>query len=288
MSAGASTVREVLTRGVRELIARSDSPELDAELLLSSALGVGRSALIVRGDEPVADTALSAYRQLIEQRKGGMPVAYLTGQREFWSLPLKVTPAVLVPRHETEILVETALGHLPKDEERTVLDLGTGSGAVALAIACERPRVHVIAVDISPGALGVARDNARALALANVTFRLGSWFDATPGQRFDMIVANPPYVAEGDAALSSLCAEPRLALLAGPRGLDALETIVARAPSHLNAGGWLMLEHGSSQHREVAHLLEQRGFSDVECHHDYSGLPRVTRGTHQSLHEEST
>jgi release factor glutamine methyltransferase len=155
-----------------------------------------------------------AYRDLIEQRKSGMPVAYLTGRREFWSLPLKVTPAVLVPRHETEILVEMALRQLPKSEERTVLDLGTGSGAVALAIASERPRAQVTAVDVSPGALGVARDNARALALSNVTFRLGSWFDATPGERFDVVVANPPYVAEGDPVLESLAAEPALALLA--------------------------------------------------------------------------
>ncbi len=282
------TVEEVLRRGVRELAARSDSPELDAEVLLSTVLGVGRAALIVRAKEPIADAALRTYRHLIERRRSGMPVAYLTGRREFWSLPLKVTSAVLVPRHETEILVETALKHLPKSEQRTVLDLGTGSGAVALAIASERPRAHVMAVDVSPGALGVARDNARALALSNVTFRLGSWFDATPGRRFDMVVANPPYVAEGDPALASLAAEPELALVAGPRGLDALEAIVARAPSHLTAGGWLLLEHGSSQHREVARLLERRGFRDVECHHDYSGLPRVTRGTYQSLHEEST
>lgn len=280
------SVQEALSRGVRDLAAHSDTPALDAEVLLSTVLGVERSALIVRGTERIADAALRMYRDLIEQRKSGIPVAYLTGRREFWSLPLKVTPAVLVPRHETEILVETALAHLPKSQERTVLDLGTGSGAVALAIAAERPRARVVAVDVSPGALGVARDNARALALPNVTFRLGSWFDATPGERFDVIVANPPYVADGDPALCSLAAEPALALVAGPEGLDAIETIVAQAPAHLTRGGWLLLEHGSTQHREVAGLLERRGFRDVECHHDYSGLPRVTRGTFQSPNQE--
>ena len=172
------------------------------------------------------------------------------------------------------------------DGAPAVLDLGTGSGAVALAIASERPRAHVTAVDVSPGALGVARDNARALALSNVTFRLGSWFDATPGERFDLVVANPPYVAEDDPVLAFLAAEPALALLAGPRGLDALETIVARAPSFMTGEGWLLLEHGSTQHREIARLLTCRGFRDVECHADYSGLPRVTRGSFQSPHEE--
>jgi release factor glutamine methyltransferase len=208
-----------------------------------------------------------------------MPVAYLTGRREFWSLPLKVTPAVLVPRHETEILVEVALRHLPKSEERAVLDLGTGSGAVALAIASERPLARVVGVDVSPGALGVARDNARALALRNATFRLGSWFDAVPNECFDMVVANPPYVADGDPALAALNAEPALALVAGPEGLDALAAIVANAPVHLTRGGWLLLEHGSTQQQAVARLLARRGFADVDCHYDYSGLPRVTRGT---------
>jgi len=283
-----STVEFALRQGVRSLIAHSGSPQLDAEVLLSTVLGVERSALIARGFDPLAEDALRTYRDLIEQRRSGMPVAYLTGRREFWSLPLKITPAVLVPRHETEILVEVALKHVPKSEERAVLDLGTGSGAVALAIASERPLARVVGVDVSPGALGVARENARALALRNATFRLGSWFDAVPDERFDVVVANPPYVADGDPALAALAAEPVLALVAGPEGLDALEAIVAQAPSHLTRGGWLLLEHGSTQQLEVARLLERRGFAAVESHSDYSGLPRVTRGTFPSPLKERT
>jgi release factor glutamine methyltransferase len=278
-SADASTVASALGQGVRALSMHSGSPQLDAEVLLSSVLGVERAALIARGSDLLADHELTLYRDLLEQRRGGMPVAYLTGRREFWSLPLKVTPAVLVPRPETELLVEVALQHLPKSAECAVLDLGTGSGAVALAIASERPLARVMGVDVSPGALGIARDNARALARPNVAFRLGSWFDAVPGEVFDVVVANPPYVADHDPALAALAAEPELALVAGPAGLDALVAIIAAAPAHLTRGGWLLLEHGSTQEHEVAKLLKRRGFAGIECHCDYSGLPRVTRGT---------
>jgi release factor glutamine methyltransferase len=278
-SAGASTVESALGQGVRALSLHSGSAQLDAEVLLSSVLGIDRAALIARGSDLLADHDLRLYRDLLEQRRRGMPVAYLTGRREFWSLPLKVTPAVLVPRPETERLVEAALQHLPKAAERAVLDLGTGSGAVAFAIACERPLVRVVGVDVSPAALSVARDNARTLALSNVTFRLGSWFDAVPGEIFDVVVANPPYVADHDPALAALAAEPALALVAGAAGLDALAAIIADAPRHLTPGGWLLLEHGSTQEQEVAQLLERRGFAAVECHCDYSGLPRITRGT---------
>jgi release factor glutamine methyltransferase len=278
-SADASTVASALRQGVRALSMHSGSPQLDAEVLLSSVLGIERAALIARGSDLLADHELRLYRDLLEQRKRGMPVAYLTGRREFWSLPLKVTPAVLVPRPETELLVEVALQHLPKSAECAVLDLGTGSGAVALAIASERPLARVVGVDVSPGALGIARDNARALARPNVAFRLGSWFDAVPGEVFDVVVANPPYVAEHDPALAALAAEPELALVAGPAGLDALAAIIAAAPRHLQRGGWLLLEHGSTQEHGVAKLLKRSGFAGIECHCDYSGLPRVTRGT---------
>jgi release factor glutamine methyltransferase len=236
----------------------------------------------------LADRDLEAYRSLLEERRRGVPVAYLTGRREFWSLPLKVTPAVLVPRPETELLVEVALQHIPQSEDCAVLDLGTGSGAVALAIASERPRARVVGIDVSPGALGVARDNGRALGLANATFRLGSWFDAAPGERFDVVVANPPYIALQDPALAALAAEPALALVAGPEGLEALAVIIAEAPLHLTPGGWLLLEHGSSQQREVAALLERRGFAAIACHCDYSGLPRITRGTYSPPLKERT
>jgi release factor glutamine methyltransferase len=279
-----STVADTLKLAARTLRAHSESPELDAEVLLSTVMGVARSALIVRGAEPMSLDVLHAYQGLLERRVQGEPVAYLTGRREFWSLPLKVTPAVLVPRHETELLVEMALKVVPKGARRTVLDLGTGSGAVALAIASERPLAEVTGVDVSPAALGVARDNARSLALSNVVWRLGSWFEAVPEARFDAIVANPPYVAAGDPALARLAAEPELALIAGSAGLDALAAIVAGAAAHLERGGWLVLEHGSTQHLEVAGMLERSGFGGVETHQDFSGKPRVTLGTFQPPH----
>ena len=287
-STGSRTLESALREGVHALELHSDSPHLDAEVLLSSALGIGRSALIARGSDLLADHDLRVYRGLLAERRRGTPVAYLTGRREFWSLPLKVTPAVLVPRPETERLVEAALQHLPESEERAVLDLGTGSGAVALAIASERPRARVVGTDVSKDALSVARDNARSLALSNVTFRSGSWFDAVRGEVFDVVVSNPPYVADRDPALAALAAEPALALVAGPAGLDAFEAIIAEAPRHLTHGGWLLLEHGSTQEHAVAQLLERAGFAGIECHSDYSALPRVTRGTFSPPLKERT
>jgi release factor glutamine methyltransferase len=279
-----NTVAHTLRLAARTLSRRSESAQLDAEVLLSALLGVARSALIVHASDSIAAQTLRAYRHLIDQRAAGVPVAYLTGTREFWSLPLKVTPAVLVPRPETELLVELALELVPEAQDRSVLDLGTGSGAVALAIASERPRARVTGGDVSPAALRVARDNSRILALSNVTWRLGSWFDAVPGERFDVVVANPPYIATGDPALEALAAEPSLALRGGPTGLEALEAIVERAPSHLNAGGWLLLEHGSTQHQEVAQLLASHAFRDVRSQQDWSGRPRVTLGHIHSSH----
>jgi release factor glutamine methyltransferase len=279
----ATTVAQSLKLAAHALAAHSESPRLDAEVLLGAVLGVARSTLIVRGGEPLAAAARQAYEDLIGRRAHGAPVAYLTGTREFWSLPLKVTPAVLVPRPETELLVELALERLPAAAHRAVLDLGTGSGAVALALASERPRARITGVDLSPEALGVARENSRALAL-DVEWRLGSWFEAVPGERFDVIVANPPYVAAGDPALVPLAAEPTLALSSGPTGLEALEAIIEAAPRHLEAGGWLLLEHGSDQHHAVARMLERRGFGAVRSHHDFSDRPRVTAGSLSSSH----
>jgi release factor glutamine methyltransferase len=275
------TTAQVLRSACESLALHSGSPRLDAELLLGKVLGIARSALIARDAEPVPADTLRAYQSLLEQRANGVPVAYLTGTREFWSLPLKVTPAVLVPRPETEILVELALQLLPLHEERSVLDLGTGSGAIALALASERPRAQLTGVDISPSALDVARDNSRALGLS-IDWRLGSWFDAVRGERFDLVVANPPYVAAADRALEALSAEPTLALVAGPTGLEAIGAIVAQAAAHLAPKGWLLLEHGSLQRNAVVRLFERHGISGVRSSDDYSGLPRVTLGTFHS------
>ncbi len=274
-----NTVAESLALAARALAPHSESPRLDAELLLGKVLGVGRTQLIVSATLSLAEEALRRYRHLIDQRVKGAPIAYLTGTREFWSMNLKITPAVLVPRPETETLVELALALVGPDQLLSILDLGTGSGAIALAIARERPRARITGVDISPAALSVARENSRALDLPRIAWRRGSWFEAVPGERFDIVIANPPYLADGDPALRALAAEPALALTSGPTGFEALTAIIEEAALHLEPGGTLMLEHGSAQARTVAHLLERRGFRSVCSHHDYSGNPRVTLGT---------
>jgi release factor glutamine methyltransferase len=275
-----TTIAESVKNAELALGPHSESPRLDAELLLATLLGLPRAALIARGNEPLALHA-SAYAELIAQRAHGVPIAYLTGWREFWSLPLKVSPAVLVPRPETELLVEHALALLPPDAVCSVLDLGTGSGAIALSLAHERPRWAVTAVDMSAAALDVARQNAHNLKLSHIQWRQGSWFDPVPAERFHLIVANPPYIAANDPALAALCAEPAPALIAGPTGLEALFAIVAQAPGHLHAGGWLVLEHGISQGQDVAQLLQAQGFDSIRTCSDFSGRPRVTLGIHQ-------
>jgi release factor glutamine methyltransferase len=257
-----------------------NSPRLDAELLLAKILGLPRSALIARSDEAVALSDGRAYAALIAKRADGVPIAYLTGTREFWSLPLKVSPAVLVPRPETELLVEHVLALLPRDEVCSVLDLGTGSGAIALSLAHERPHWSITGVDVSPAALEVAARNSQDLKLAQVQWRLGSWFDAVPAERFHLIVANPPYIAATDPALKALGAEPAAALVSGATGLEALDAIIARAPRHLYARGWLALEHGITQAQDVARLLHQYGFDSIRTYPDFSGRPRITLGVH--------
>jgi len=279
-----NTVADIVQSGARSLGGHSDSPRLDAELLLGKVLGLSRAALIARGTDPVTRACERSYASLIGKRVGGAPVAYLTGTREFWSLQLTVTPDVLVPRPETEVLVELALQLLPEPDACSILDLGTGSGAIALAIASERPHARITAVDISPQALGVAIHNSANLGLAHINWRLGSWFDAVPGERFDMIVANPPYVAGYDTALAKLSAEPVIALSPGATGLEALTAIAAKAASHLHERGWLILEHGSDQAAEVVNLLERHGFAEICSHPDFSGRPRVTRGTVHTQH----
>jgi release factor glutamine methyltransferase len=277
--ASTPTIADCLQQGARALASRSESVRLDAELLLCHVLRLSRSALIVHGADAVNADDLARYDDLIAQRAARVPIAYLTGSREFWSLDLHVTPDVLVPRPETELLVELALQRLPQDQPRTVLDLGTGSGAIALAIATERPLARIIAVDLSARALAVASSNAVRLGLSRVEFRAGSWFDAVPGVTADLIVSNPPYIAGNDPALELLTHEPALALASGPAGLDALQAIVGNAARHLNRGGWLLLEHGHTQDVEMAALLHRQGFEGITSHVDYSGKPRVTLGT---------
>jgi release factor glutamine methyltransferase len=272
------TVADALNGAARSLHSHSDSPRLDAELLLGKILGLPRSGLIAHGAEPIAADKERAYARLIEQRLRGTPVAYLTGTREFWSLPLRVTAAVLVPRPETELVVELALQFLPKHAV-SILDLGTGSGAIALAIASERPHAQVTGVDLSPTALDVAIQNSRDLGLSHIDWRLGSWFTPVAGERFHLIVANPPYICAADPALEKLSAEPALALCDGPSGLESLSAIVGGAAAHLHEHGRLILEHGCDQAPDVARLMARHRFTDIRSHLDFSGKPRVTLGT---------
>jgi release factor glutamine methyltransferase len=236
----------------------------------------------------VTDDRQRALAHLMERRLQGTPVAYLTGTREFWSLPLRVTPDVLVPRPETELVVELALQCLHRDQVSAILDLGTGSGAIALALASERPRCRITAVDCCAPALAVATSNGRALGLTGVDWRLGSWYEAVTGRRFDLIVANPPYIAAADPALGALAAEPAGALAGGPTGLEALAAIAAGAPAHLRGRGRLILEHGRDQATAVSQMLERHGFTDVRTHPDLSGHPRVTQGSFHSTHQVPT
>jgi release factor glutamine methyltransferase len=220
-----------------------------------------------------------ALESLARRRIAGEPVAYLTGRREFWSLDLELTPDVLVPRPETELVVERALEALSGRASPAVLDLGTGSGAIALAIAHERPDADVTATDTSRAALAVAADNARRLGIGNLRMLEGSWFEPVGGHRFEVVAANPPYVAAGDPALAALAHEPLAALVAGADGLEALAAIARAAPAHLQPGGRLVLEHGTRQGAAVRALLEGAGFVDVATRRDLAGHERVTEGT---------
>jgi release factor glutamine methyltransferase len=280
-SAPPATVDALLRAAARELAAASESPRLDAELLLAHALGVGRVDLYRTLFDVVPDAAAGRFGAALAERSAGRPVAQLTGTRDFWTLSLAVTRATLTPRPETEVLVARALELLPADATGPVLDLGTGTGAIALALATERPRLRVVATDLSKPALTVARGNARRLGLRNVRFHLGDWFGALPAPaRFAVIVSNPPYVtpdelATGDRALGF---EPRLALLGGRDGLDAYRAIVGGAPAHLAAGGTLLVEHGATQGEAVRGLFARHGFRNPRTLPDLAGRPRVTEG----------
>jgi release factor glutamine methyltransferase len=272
----ALTVEVALARATLRL-RPSASAALDAQLLLGSSMGRPRSWLLAEGAAPIAPAALADFEQSVARRAKGEPLAYLIGRREFWSLDLKVSPAVLVPRPETELVVERSLALL-SEPAAEVGDLGTGSGAIALAIAHERPRWRVTATDRSTAALAVATANARALAIDNVDFRSGDWFEPLGGRRFQLLACNPPYMAADDPALNdaALRHEPPAALVAAQGGLADLAIVVAGAPAHLSAGGWLVLEHGAGQASAVAELLVAQGFAHVRCHSDLAGLPRVT------------
>ena len=275
------TVDALLGEGVRQLSAAAartpGSARLDAAVLLAHVLGVATARLSSHPERPVDAEGAARYRHLLARRAAGEPLAYLTGSREFWSLPLAVTPDVLVPRPETELLVERALALGPAGAAR-VADLGTGSGAIALAVARERPQWQVVATDVSARSLEVARGNAAALAPARIEWRLGSWYEALAGERFDLLLSNPPYVAADDPALSALRHEPPLALTPGLDAFAALRTLVRGAAAHLASAGWLVLEHGATQGAQTREELVLAGFRHVRSHRDLAGHERTTEG----------
>ena len=270
-------IDEALKRAAERLRAVSDSARLDAEVLLTRALDVRAAYLIAHPEDTLDEAAIERYEQAVSRRADGVPLPYITGEKEFWSLTLMVGPETLVPRPETELLVELALRELPPDAEQRVLDLGTGSGAIALAIAGERPACLVTATDVSDAALVIARHNARQLDRSNVTFAHGDWTEAVAGRTFDLVVSNPPYVREGDPALEALRHEPEMALVSGSDGLDAIRVLARDCRALLEAGGILLLEHGADQQDAVARLLEMNRWASVECFRDLGGQPRVTR-----------
>lgn len=241
--------------------------------MLAEVCGFSQASLAASPAQEIPFEVENAFLELTEKRKAGIPVAYLLGRKEFYGLDLSVNPSVLIPRPETELLVDLALELNPS----SVLDLGTGSGAVALAIKHERPKCRVVAVEADLAALLVARRNAAKLNL-EVDFRHGRWFEPVAGERFDLVVSNPPYVAAGDPHLPSLRHEPRSALVAGSDGLDCIRDILKGVLTHLRPGGWLLLEHGMGQDRAVRALLAAAGLESVATWPDLSGIPRISGG----------
>lgn len=250
---------------------------LDAELLLCAVLGRERSFLFAHPEFRPGPVKTAQFNAWVDARAAGRPVAYLTGRREFWSLDLRVSPATLIPRPETETLVERCLERVPPQAAWSLLDLGTGSGAIALALAAERPRCSVTGCDRVAAAVTLARDNARRLGLGRVDFVISDWFSAFSDRRFHLIAANPPYIAAADPHLGrgDVAHEPRSALVAGQDGLTDLRHIVERAKQHLLPGGWLLLEHGYDQRDKLLDLLRAKGYDDSEDFADLAGHPRV-------------
>ena len=278
----ATEIRALLDEGAAKLARACDEPRREAEVLLGAALGRSRAWLLANPDEVILDCeATDRYEAFVTRRARGEPVAYLLGEKEFWSLPLRVGPGVLVPRPETELVVERALGHMPPDRDLDVLDLASGSGAIALAVASERPRCRVVATDVAPAAVEATRENALRLGLGDrVAVLRGAWFNPLAGHRFDLIASNPPYIAADDARVESGVRryEPAEALFSGPTGLEALQAIAAGAPGHLRPDGWLVVEHGDTQGAAVRALFIAAGFEDVRTFPDLSGLERCTEG----------
>jgi len=275
------TYKALLDDATKRLFECSDTPRIDSEVLMQHVLQKNIAWLIAYGDSIAMADDTKAFYLAIEKRESGQPIAYITGSRDFWSLSLKVDKNVLIPRPDTETLVEQAIERLAKDQQVDVLDLGTGSGAIALSIAKERPLSNVTALEKHTAALEIARQNSRLNNIENVEFRLSDWFSAIDNsEQFDLIASNPPYVEPGDPHLDQgdLRFEPISALTALESGLADIRTIVESAPNYLKDSGWLIIEHGCNQATPVAELFEQNGFINIEVFDDINELPRCTVG----------
>lgn len=273
-------IKHALQYAIHVLTSSSPSPRIDAEALLSHTLNVSRAYLYTYPERPLTNQEAAHYETLIKQRLDGHPVAYLTGSREFWSLPFHITQEVLIPRSDTELLVEMTLNQLASMTSATVLDLGTGSGAIAIALASEQPNWHIFAIDTSPSAVKLAQTNATHFNLSNVTTLQSDWFSAIPDRLFDAIVSNPPYLAVDDPHLKQgdLRFEPENALVSGPEGLNDLTIIIQESYAHLTPGGILLIEHGFEQGLAVTQLLHHHGYEQIQCWQDVQGHDRVSGG----------
>ncbi|MBZ0106128.1 MAG: peptide chain release factor N(5)-glutamine methyltransferase [Sulfuricella denitrificans] len=280
-----ATLAEVLVQGGQKLgqvqVLDPREARLEAQILLCHALGVARSWLISHDRDVLDEVAKTKYSDFLVRRLAGEPIAYIVGKREFFGLEFKTTPAVLIPRPETELLVELALARIPEYQSCSVLDLGTGSGAIAISIAKNRPQAEVTAVDQSLDALAVARENAERLEVPNLRLLQSNWFSSLEAGMFDLIVSNPPYVEAADPHLQQgdVRFEPLSALASGADGLDDIRHIAALAPAHLEPGGWLLFEHGWNQGESCREILRQNGFQEVEIFRDLAQLERVSLGS---------
>jgi release factor glutamine methyltransferase len=275
-----TTISQALSEARRRLQATSPSPAVDASILLCHVLGCSPGHLIAWPDKQLSPHQAMQFEQILQQRLEGRPVAYITGEREFWSLSLKVTSDVLIPRPETETLVELVLEKFSSSPALTVADLGTGSGAIACALAVERPAWNIIATDSSGEALDIARHNASVHKLGNIRFVHGQWLEPLTGLDFDLIISNPPYIAIDDPHLAQgdVRFEPEAALASGKQGMDAIRHLAQQAGQRLKAGGWLIVEHGYDQQQPVYDCFLQGGFEDILQLTDLAGQPRVTAG----------
>lgn len=272
------TIAEALAVAIQKISAVTDVPQLEAEVLLAQVLNVARTHLHAWPEKILDESQQKKFFDLVARREQGEPIAYLLGHKEFWSLDLLVTPDTLIPRPETELLIEKILA-LNLNDNSVIADLGTGSGAIALALAHEKPNWKIHATDVSAKALEIAKHNAERLKISNIFFHQGSWCDALPSEiKFDVIVSNPPYIAENDAHLTQgdLRFEPRSALVSAENGLKDISQIVFAAKNHLKSGGFLFIEHGSDQAKKVASILEKAGYTCIGSHRDLSQIDRVT------------